>query len=568
MKRKLLVIGLDGATFRIIKPLVEKGRLPVLQGLLKSGVHGILESTQDTNSPCAWSSFITGKNPGKHGLFGFFENKPNSYEVRFLNGSFRNGKSLWKILSDQGKKVGVINVPFSYPVEEVNGFMIGGPDSPSKNDHKFCFPQGIVKEVEDEAGTYIIEAGASALVRQGKIDKAIEKLHECIQTKISCAKYLLKKNDYDFFMVVFTESDRIQHHFWKYINQFHPAYSSGEKKRFGNAIYDIYERLDHALGELIRAAGEDYSVLIMSDHGAGPASNNTFYINHWLRSEGYLRFKTNTSMQSYTRGFIDKMVRDAYIFVNSKFSRKYKRIMRNLFPGLKNKANSIVRGLQIDWENTRAFSWENAPTIYINLKEKFPAGNVESGEEYEKVREDLKQKLLHLTSPQRGEYIVEKVLKKEEVYWGPYLEKAPDLFIEWKGDQYTVRPGYANQSGHFIEVITGNQLKKVETISRASGVHKPDGIFLLSGTNINQGTEIENLHLYDVTSIILYYLNVPIPRDFDGKVLSGVFTEDFLKENAVLYSESDSESEAFDDDYSKKEAQIIEKRLQGLGYID
>ena len=217
MSNKLLTIGLDGATFRVIKPLVQEGRLPNLERLLRGGVHGILQSTPDTNSPCAWSTFITGKNAGRHGIFGFFENMPNSYRVRFLNGSFRSGKSLWKILSENGKRVGVINVPFSYPVEEVNGFIIGGPDSPSKTAEQFAFPAHIMGEVEGKAGSYIIEAGASALVRQGRKTEAIAKLQECIECRLRTAKYLIEKEDYDFFMVVFTESDRIQHHFWKYI---------------------------------------------------------------------------------------------------------------------------------------------------------------------------------------------------------------------------------------------------------------------------------------------------------------------------------------------------------------
>lgn len=568
MNKKLLVIGLDGATFRIINPLVAQGKLPVLQGLLEKGVHGVLESTLDTNSPCAWSTFITGKNPGKHGIFGFFENMPNSYQVRFLNGSFRSGKSLWRILSEHGKKVGVINVPFSYPVEEVNGFMIGGPDSPSKNDPKFAFPDGIISEVEDRAGKYIIEAGASALVRQGKLEQAIDKLNECIGARIAATKYFLKKDSYDFLMVVFTESDRIQHHFWKYINPRHPAYASAEGKRFGTAIYDIYERLDGALGEIIASAGEDYSVLIMSDHGAGPSSNKTFFLNRWLNSVGYLQFKENQSIHASTRGFVEKMIGDAYVFVNSKFSRKSKRMLRNLFPGLKNKASSILRGMKIDWDRTRAFSWENAPTIYINVKGKFPLGNVEPGEAYEEVRDNLMQKLLNLRAPEDGERIVERVLKKEEAYQGPFIDKAPDLFIEWKDDQYTVRPEYASTSGHFIEEIGGERLKRVETISRASGVHKPDGIFLLSGCDIHQGTRIRDLGLHDVTSTILHYLGVPIPGDFDGRVVTEVFTEEFLKESPVHYSKSSSESDAFDINYSKEESAIIAERLQGLGYID
>jgi len=568
MKKKLLVIGLDGGTFQIINQLVNEGMMPTFNRLLKQGVHGVLESTLDTNSPCAWSTFITGKNPGKHGIFGFFENNPGSYGVRFINGSFRSGKSLWKILSEHDKKVGIINVPTSYPAEEVNGFFISGPDAPSKNHHGFAYPDGIVGEIEEKVGEYIIEAGASALVRQGRFKQAIEKLHECINAKISIAKYLLKRDEYDFFMVVFTESDRVQHHFWKYINELHPAYSSPERERFGSAIYDVYKRLDGAIRDIIDTAGNNYSVIIMSDHGAGPSSNKTFFINNWLRDKGYLRFKSNTSIQSLTENYFKRLLGRSYIFAKSSLSRKWKRRLRNFSPGLKNRANSVLRNLQIDWENTKAFSWENAPAVYINAKDKFPSGTVEAGKEYESLIEAIKHDLLNLTFPENGEHIVKRVIRKEEVYWGPHINKAPDLFIEWKDNQFTVRPGYTSKNGLPIEVISGKELSRAETISRPSGIHRREGIFLIYGNEINRGDEIQNIHLYDVTATILYYLGIPIPGDFDGKVITEVFSERFIKENPVRKSEYATENGACDLNYSENESEIIAERLKGLGYID
>ncbi|MBW2109566.1 MAG: alkaline phosphatase family protein, partial [Deltaproteobacteria bacterium] len=528
MKNRVLVIGLDGATFRVMKPLMDEGRLPVMSKLAVQGVRGILESTLDTNSPCAWSTFITGKNPGKHGIFGFFENMPGSYQVRFLNGSFRNGKSLWRILSDEGKRVGVINVPFSYPVEEVNGFMIGGPDSPSKHDPRFCYPKGVVEAAEERIGSYIIEAGANALVRQGKLDEAIERLMACIDVRASTAEYFLSKESYDFFMVVFTESDRVQHHFWKFMNPDHPAFTSPEGKKYARAIYQIYERLDEAVGRLLAAAGDEYAVLIMSDHGAGPASNKTFFLNRWLNTAGYLSFESGMSTKAVIKGAVEKLIGNAYVYVNSRFSRRWKRTLRNIFPGVKNRANSILRGLKIDWSSTKAFSWENAPSIYINVKGKFPHGIVDPGREYQELVARLTKDLLELKAPGDSRPIVEKVVTKEDAYWGPFLDKAPDLFIEWKDDAYTVRPGFAASGKGFIEEITGERLKKVERISRASGVHKPDGIFLLSGPGVVCGREVSSLKLYDVTSMALYYLGVPIPEDFDGRVFEEAFLDRFL----------------------------------------
>lgn len=97
-----IIIGLDGATFDLIKPLVKEGRLPTLKRFLENGTNGVLLSTHQSNSPQAWTSFMTGKNAGKHGIFDFVEPVPNSYDVRFINASYRNGKTLWRIVSDAG----------------------------------------------------------------------------------------------------------------------------------------------------------------------------------------------------------------------------------------------------------------------------------------------------------------------------------------------------------------------------------------------------------------------------------------------------------------------------------
>lgn len=568
MSGRVLVIGLDGATFRIIEPLVKQGRLPTCQRLLEKGAYGPLLSTPDANSPCAWSSFITGKNPGKHGIFGFFEPVPNSYEIRFLNGSFRSGKPLWRLLSEQGKRVCVVNVPFSYPAEAVDSILIAGADSPSKTDPQFAHPAGILEELEEKVGEYLIEAGASALVRQGKVAAALKKLDECIAARVAVAKYLLAKDTYDLFMVVFTESDRVQHHFWKYLNPRHPAYESEARKEFGSAIYDIYERLDRALAEIIDAAGDDYAVLVMSDHGAGPASNRTFFLNRWLAHEGYLSFRQNTSVRGRFRGLFEWALSRAYIHVNSKFSRRWKRTLRNVFPGVRDKASSVVRGLQIDWEGTKAFSWENAPAIYVNLRGKFPAGTVAPGEEYEDVMRDLEERLLSLTCPETGDPLVARVQRKQELCWGPYVDRAADLLIEWKDDGCTVRPGYASKGQGFMETMEGARLQRVETISRASGVHRPEGVLLFCGEGAARGRPAREVHLYDVTATILYYLGVDVPSDWDGHVIQELFTDGFLADHPVGRSDDSTDRAARDLGYSDGESAVIQERLQGLGYID
>ena len=174
---KVLVIGMDGATFDLIDPWIKEGKLPVLERCIKQGTRSPLLSTPLSNSAQAWSSFITGKNPGKHGIYDFFETLPDSYGVRFLNASFRSGKSIWRLVSEAGKKVGIINVPITYPAEEVNGFLIPGLDSPG-TEGNFAYPRGLMEEINEHSGEYIVEAGIWGYIRRGKPDIALEKLLE------------------------------------------------------------------------------------------------------------------------------------------------------------------------------------------------------------------------------------------------------------------------------------------------------------------------------------------------------------------------------------------------------
>jgi len=144
---------LDGATFKVITPWVKEGKLPTLAKIMEKGAWGELESTIHPLSPQAWASFMTGKNPGKHGIFEFVEHKPHSYDLRYVNGASVQGKKLWDILSDAGKRVCVINVPFTYPPNKVNGYLIAGLDAPGPHSN-FCHPPELMAELTQKFGQY------------------------------------------------------------------------------------------------------------------------------------------------------------------------------------------------------------------------------------------------------------------------------------------------------------------------------------------------------------------------------------------------------------------------------
>ncbi|MBW2173068.1 MAG: alkaline phosphatase family protein, partial [Deltaproteobacteria bacterium] len=265
---RVYVLGLDGATFDLIAPWVSRGELPNMKRLMDEGSHGSLMSALPAHSAPSWSSFITGKNPGKHGIFDF----------------------IWAIASRYDKKVAVVNVPMTFPPEKVNGIMISGMDAPGI-DSNFTYPTALSGEIKRIIGDYSLEAGLWSYINKGEINLAIEKQHETIDKRFEVTKYLMNNYPWDLFVSVFTATDRVQHAFWKYMDPGHPLYRPEEAKKYGDAILNVYRKMDHIVGYLLDHLSEDTVLFIMSDHGAGLCSNKTLYLNNWLCKEGLLEYK-------------------------------------------------------------------------------------------------------------------------------------------------------------------------------------------------------------------------------------------------------------------------------------
>lgn len=565
-----MVIGLDGATFDLMDPWVKEGDLPNLAGCLEKGVRMNLKSTPLSNSAQAWSSFITGKNPGKHGIYDFFEHKKENYGIRFINASFRRGESLWKILGESGKRVGIINVPITYPAEEVNGFIIPGLDAPGIEEDNFSYPPTLIKLIRDNVGEYILEAGIWGYIRRGQPDVALGKLLETIDTRTRIARYLLRSQEPDLFMIVFTESDKAQHHFWKYMDPSRRESKIHADKPYAQAILKVYKKLDRSIGELLKEVGGETTVFIMSDHGAGPSSNKTMFVNNWLAELGFLTYISNGALGNTLERVSKKMLTAADSMVKKRLSRRVKERILRYFPELRNKVDSLLSLQGIDWGNTRAYSRENHPAIFINLKGREPIGTVLPGEEYEKVRSMLIKELERITCPESGERVVGRIFKKEEVYHGAELHRAPDIVFEWKNYSYIHRPSEPGSKNGFLKTLTPEELEKSEYLTRPSGIHRDYGILIGIGNHIKRGGFLKEANIIDVAPTILYRLGVPIPSDMDGRVLFEIFEDGFVNNTPFMQKEVSSEILQGDvaATYTDEESKNIEERLRGLGYID
>ncbi len=259
-KLKLLLIGIDGGNWDIINSMIKKGKLPTLKKLMKKGKHGVLKSTIPPQTVPAWQSMFTGKNPGELGAIGFLVKRGNDFI--FANSELWRGQFVWDKLSSKGYKVGVLNVPGSYPAYRINGVIVTGMLTPSKKPH--TYPNDLLKnenyQIDPETGTLLL--GKEALFKElVKINKK----------RFKVFKKLVNKYKFDVLLMVFTITDRVQHFMW-----------DDSKK-----IEKSYEIVDEEISYFVK---KYKNTIIVSDHGFAKLEK-PFFINDWLEKNGYLRRK-------------------------------------------------------------------------------------------------------------------------------------------------------------------------------------------------------------------------------------------------------------------------------------
>jgi len=570
---RVFIIGWDGATFDLIKPWVAEGKLPNIAAIMNEGTVGPLRSTMPPMTFPAWSSFMTGKNPGKHGIFDFTRQRPGKYEIEFVNGGQRQSASFWQILSEAGRKVISISVPCTYPPEPVNGVMISGFDAPglggsgSRVDSRGMHPPELFQEIDREVGGHPIGSFPMAEINQGRPDLAIQKILEAIREKAATTKYLMQNHPWDVCMILFGESDGVGHHFWKYCDPESPLFTNDPPGQ-EDSIFKVYEELDRQIGELRELLPEDTTILMMSDHGFGGVSNAVLYPNCWLHEQGLLDFRGGASKR-YSR-ILDAIKLRAVAFLPS----KVKRMLYRFAKGRLGKIESAVRYSMIEWQGTKAYFEENPyyPVLWINLKGRQPDGTVVPGAEYETLRDRLIEKLEDWRHPETGEKIVEKAYKREEIYSGSSLENAPDIVVKWNEHEnytYAFKLSSKSESMNWTEDVDPNKAENLVFFTGKSGSHRDDGIFLAHGPGIRQAAVIENAKIIDLAPTILHLLDVPVPEDMDGKVLEDVFSEEYGTVDVKTTAHSSKPTvNSEHGTYSSEDEQTIEDRLRSLGYIN
>ena len=426
---RVLIIGIDGATPTLIMPWARDGKLPNIVRLMKTGSYGDLLSTIPPITPPAWTSFMTGVNPGKHGIFDFIERVPGSYSFRYINARVRKVPSLWQYLSGLGLRVGVLNVPMTFPPEEVNGFMISGLDAP--NEKRAVYPANLYEELVREVGGFQLDIRHLGNMKTDEQRELfLKEVQEVEEQRVRVLTYLQRKYACDVLMIVFNATDQLQHHFWHYMDPYHPKHDPVGAKKFGDAILKIYGKIDELIGRLLEEIPPRDAVILMSDHGAGPTSKYYLHTNFLLEEIGLFRFKK--------RSFLVNMAGQFEKNLKSHLSDSQKKFMSKLLPSLREKVENYGMLGAIDWKHTKAFAVELtgiAPFIWLNTARDFPEGSIWSEKERVQILESIKDAFNNLKDPRDSSKIGVEVFSKEEIFNGPYISKAPDLIPASWSDQ-------------------------------------------------------------------------------------------------------------------------------------
>lgn len=541
--RKAYVIGFDGATWRFIRPLVERGEMPNFKRLMDQGSYGELMSTIPFQSAAAWVTFMTGKNSGKHGVYMFqdYDARSYSYVGRTANSRYFSGQTIFDVVSQLGGKVTAIRVPMTYPAWPINGRMVSGFPTPGDTPESFYPP-----ELRDELGN------AAQPEQSDFRDLSTEQQAATLEAQMGRLSELVSQlmdREHNLFMVVHRISDEVHHFFIGFVDQRTPAYDPEKAAKYGDLVNHFYRKMDQTLGETLDRLGPEDTVFVISDHGGNITPPRQLNLNVWLAQQGLLTPKQEAKtlkarLYALNQKLLPAPVRSA--------------LRRRVPQSVRGELRETWKGLQaIDFAHTQAYHFPmKCPPlagVVVNVRGRQPQGTV-APEEYEALRERIMRDLLELRDPRTGEKVVAGVFKREELYDGPYVDRAPDVVV-WCHEMYKEGPLAA---GPVVGEVPYDELVQVP------GSHDEKGIFLAMGPGIEQGKVLEGARLIDVPATVLHAMELPVPSDMDGRVLTEIFAERGREVASVDLGLSRQSEENY---LSEDEEEQIKEKLKGWGYL-
>ena len=464
MKTKLIVLGLDGASFELIQPWMDEGTLKNLKKIQQKGTWADMESCLPPVTCPNWKCYATGMNPGKLGAFWWENIDKKEKKVYHPRKFYSKHKEIWDFLSDQKKKVLVMNMPTTYPLKKVNGYLIsGGPDSP---DEGYTYPKELEKRLEKEGYKVHAEKLNPDIFSREEI---FESCKETINNRFKSFKKLIKE-DFDFAHLTIFHVNAMQHFYWN-----------------DDLTKEIWKILDNHIGDLIK----NYNILLMSDHGSNEIKT-VFNINTWLENEGYLVLNKSKVSKLFSKLNISQ--EKCYRLVNKLGIKKElvlkltPKILLKYMPFEGGEIRKEAKTGNVNWEKSKAIASGQGPVYLIDKS----------------IKDEIKNKL-EKVKDKKGKNIAIHIFSKEEIYNGPYLDIAPDLLIDQNKGVHIA--GGIGKSGVF------------ESPSKWKGENKKIGLFAVYGNNFKSMGKLTSMKIVDLAPTILSLYGIKKPPEMDGKIL-------------------------------------------------
>ncbi len=520
---KTLIVGLDAATWDIVDPLLEAGRLPSFERLLNRGARGTLTSTMPPMTPLAWTSIATGVSPGEHGVYGFREQDPDTYEVSPVEYGSVSSPAVWDVLEAHDRTVGVLNYPIVSPPPEVDGFFVSG--FPGTDDGIRAHPTDVETRLQDS--DFKVKPDRKPADNRRKYYDEVRRITDAQgQATID----LLQRYEPDLLWSVFMGIDWIQHYLWD-------VEIDGR-----NAVNACYEHFDGVLGDLLNAVGEDWNVVLLSDHGAGQIRGE-IHLNELLENLGYLEREQSddTVLDTLTETTLEAGWRVGAMLPHAAKKQVKRLLPDSLLGGARDAAGEGKQKLQetVDWGNTTAFAYDAMGKVYLNSTNRYSEGTVPP-DQHDETATEIAERLLDLRHPDTGESIVGEVHRGRDLYAGSRSAAAPDLLVEPEDWQYMCY-------GDFDDAWIHPPRDRFAD-------HTPEGIAIVAGDDVEQ-----TQFAADCTAIaaaVLALVGTPVPKEMDRELLPLVGGDHRLTRGEEYVSRVGS------GDVTKG----VEERLRDLGY--
>jgi predicted AlkP superfamily phosphohydrolase/phosphomutase len=526
---QILLLGLDGAPFSILDPLMEAGVMPHLKEFVDRGARATLRSTIVPITACAWTSMTTGCSAGNHGIYEFVrvQHFDQYSQYRLATSSNVCCETIWSLASRKNLRSISLNFPVMLPPKPLNGCIIPG-FVPWRHLRRAVYPPSLYERMKALPGfdakqlTFDLEQERRAVQVLSR-DECEEWIHFHTQREgqwFRILKYLMESEPWDVVGWIADGFDKLGHACWQFMDPELLASSpSPWERRMRELCIEYFRTIDGFLGELFLLAGPDARVFVTSDHGF-VGNCEVFYVNTWLERQGHLRWLDDVPYAQ---------------------------------EGMLNTEGSKTVTYLLDWSQTYACSMTAGSNgIYIRVAEK-PGQFGIAPENYEAFRSEIRAGLLLVRNPATGQRVVEQVLTREEAFPGKCMRMAPDLTLVLRDHG-------------FISVLKSESV--VKSRGKIVGTHHPEGIFIAGGPGIKQGVQVPPLSILDVAPALLYSLGLPIPVEFEGRFPEEIFEPAILSGFPCRVEGHSLQVFGQTAPVDAEEEALVIERLASYGYIN